>query len=395
MKTPYRKRVLPWIGSIVAFSVLIWVLLQAPEKMVQWEISGPQKTDDRLRPEQYARLIDDNRKTLAQVLFGLGALGTIFFSWRRMLVEQETLRVTQENLRVAQQNLETTRDSKITERFAKAVEQLGAINTTGRKLLEIRFGGIYALERIARDSPSDHWTVMEILTAYVRENAPWIEDEDEPSEFPKDIQAILAVLGRRTLQHETDENLRLDLRSTDLRTASLSNAHLKRVLLGRARLDRSNLEGASLDGADFANASLQGAVLRNAYLRRASFFRAHLESANCPGAHFEQAFFAEAYLKKATFTGAYLNEAYFPDAQLEEVNFFGACLEGAGFDGAHLEGADFSHTKVQGVRFTRARLGGANLRTAIGLTKEQLADAMLSSETTLPDYLDYLLPPPE
>ncbi len=38
--------------------------------------------------------------------------------------------------------------------------------------LEVRLGGIYALERIARDSPKDHWTIMEVLTAYVRENSP-------------------------------------------------------------------------------------------------------------------------------------------------------------------------------------------------------------------------------
>ena len=33
--------------------------------------------------------------------------------------------------------------------------------------------GIYALERIAKESREDYWPVMEILTAYVREHAPW------------------------------------------------------------------------------------------------------------------------------------------------------------------------------------------------------------------------------
>ncbi len=49
-------------------------------------------------------------------------------------------------------NTGATRDSKITERFAKAVEQLGAVDKDGRKLLELHFGGIYTLQRIARDS---------------------------------------------------------------------------------------------------------------------------------------------------------------------------------------------------------------------------------------------------
>jgi hypothetical protein len=30
-------------------------------------------------------------------------------------------------------------------------------------------GGIYSLERISKESPDDYWTVMEILTAFVRD----------------------------------------------------------------------------------------------------------------------------------------------------------------------------------------------------------------------------------
>ena len=35
----------------------------------------------------------------------------------------------------------------------------------------MRIGGIYALERIARDSAKDHPTVMEVLTAFIREHS--------------------------------------------------------------------------------------------------------------------------------------------------------------------------------------------------------------------------------
>jgi hypothetical protein len=59
------------------------------------------------------------------------------------------------------------RAGQITERFTRAIDQLGSSE------LDIRLGGIYALERIARDSPDDHPQVMEVLTAYVREHAPW------------------------------------------------------------------------------------------------------------------------------------------------------------------------------------------------------------------------------
>jgi len=54
----------------------------------------------------------------------------------------------------------------VTDRFIKAIEQLGS------KELDARIGGIYALERVARDSEKDHRTVMEVLTAFIREHSP-------------------------------------------------------------------------------------------------------------------------------------------------------------------------------------------------------------------------------
>ncbi len=57
------------------------------------------------------------------------------------------------------------RQRRITESFSKAVEQLGSDK------LEVRLGGIYSLERISKESPDDYWTVMENLTAFVRERS--------------------------------------------------------------------------------------------------------------------------------------------------------------------------------------------------------------------------------
>ena len=53
----------------------------------------------------------------------------------------------------------------MTDRYTKAIEQLGSDK------LDVRIGGIYALERIARDSARDHPTVMEVLTAFIREHS--------------------------------------------------------------------------------------------------------------------------------------------------------------------------------------------------------------------------------
>jgi hypothetical protein len=60
-----------------------------------------------------------------------------------------------------------SRDGQLTERFTHAVEQLGS------QQVDVRIGGLFALERIAEDSPADRGPIQEILVAFVRNHAPW------------------------------------------------------------------------------------------------------------------------------------------------------------------------------------------------------------------------------
>ena len=55
------------------------------------------------------------------------------------------------------------RQRRLIESFSTAIEQLASDH------VEVRLGGIYALERISQESPRDYGTVMETLTAFVRE----------------------------------------------------------------------------------------------------------------------------------------------------------------------------------------------------------------------------------
>src|SRR5215211_5252617 len=141
------------------------------------------------------------KKDLVQAL-GLNTAGVagavgIYFTWRGQRqarqTQEENQRSTQEQISLtrqsqdqnqqatqaqlgnAQEELRLTRQGQITERFTRAIDQLG------NESLEIRLGGIYALERIDKESPERtyHGTVMEVLTAYVRENSRW--EPVEPS----------------------------------------------------------------------------------------------------------------------------------------------------------------------------------------------------------------------
>ncbi len=102
-------------------------------------------------------------------------------------------------------SLEVTRRGQVTERFTNAINQLGETSK-----LDVRLGGIYALEQIAGDSPDLHWPVVEILAAFIREHTKAGADAQPASGQPEpdqqrmssrmvaaDIQAALTVLGRR------------------------------------------------------------------------------------------------------------------------------------------------------------------------------------------------------
>jgi len=64
---------------------------------------------------------------------------------------------------VALRQVRATREGQVTDRYTKAIDQLDQKNA-----LAVRLGGLYALERIARDSRDDRATIAEVLCAYVR-----------------------------------------------------------------------------------------------------------------------------------------------------------------------------------------------------------------------------------
>ena len=148
-----------------------------------------------------------------------------------------------------------SRQGQITDRITKAVEQLGS------EELSVRLGGIYALERIARDSPADQPQIMEVLTAFARERAPRRPPPSTSTPLARfrptrssqaptaggetlatDVQAVLAVLGRRDLGND---RFLLDLSKTNLRGAKLAGAKLQRV-----KIEGADLKGVELDLSD-------------------------------------------------------------------------------------------------------------------------------------------------
>jgi hypothetical protein len=197
-----------------------------------------------------------------------------------------------------------SREGQVTDRYAKAIEQLGSDK------LDVRIGGIYALERVARDSAADHPTVMEVLTAFVREHSreqsPLPEHGTDPAPPPErrpDVQAALTVVGRRHASRD------IPGRPIDLARADLTGANLADALFFRANLTGARLAHADLTGADLAAAHLAHADLTGARLAQADLFRAKLADARL----------ARADLRGADLTGADLTGALvWPGAAIPE-----------------------------------------------------------------------------
>ena len=257
MKTPIPpagKVVLCVLGCVLLAIIIVWI----PKAQVAAVPSA-----QRFSAENEAR------KTLVQLLGGLALLAGLWLTLRQVRASEITAA--------------SALDGQVTERFSRAVEHLG------RDQLPTRLGGIYSLERIARDSVRDHWTAVEVLLAFVRANAPASDchaarySANEPASPPRpDVQAALTVIGRRSTNQDAAGIL--DLSKTDLRGADFRGLDFQRARFYGACLQSANFTGADVRAADFSAASVRGTVFTDARLDGADLITALTGGTYCQGA---------------------------------------------------------------------------------------------------------------
>ncbi|MET7889531.1 pentapeptide repeat-containing protein, partial [Streptomyces avermitilis] len=213
---------------------------------------------------------------IAVSLPGLAALGALLFTWMQVGQASKELRISEQG--------------QITSRFNAAVGNLGS------QSLDIRLGGIYALQRIMQDSARDHPVVVSVLAAFAQQHAgSSAESLKAPlggtfDHAPKpDVQAAIVTLARR--DPDRDAGTVIDLSETDLR-----GLHFP----GKASI---RLPRAALSGADLRWAFLNGADLRKAYLYNANMDSADLEKADLMGANLAGTSLTGATLKSANLRG--------------------------------------------------------------------------------------------
>ena len=384
-------------------------------------------------------LFDGQASVLGDTGFGMGAviaafLGGPFVIWGTV-IKQETVKYQKEG--------------HITERITSAVEQLGEEKTVKRDggdvtvpNIEVRIGGLLSLERIAQDSTQndkgrDHVRVMEILCAYVRQNAPaseaniswrerWEEARDgkgpdyppiSEGEFLKntigdlagelddyvcvgatkhwawslpgpraDIALALQIIGRRSPDQRQvearwgptaapDAAWVFDTPCPELPDPEGDAPH------GTEKLDAFKaalkLWQARID--DYAGYRLD---LRGTNLQGAGLSGLSLSGARLSGARMEGSAVFDARLEGAFLTNARMDGAIMFEARMAGADLFMASMEGADLSDTRMQGANARLSRMEdaylsGARMVNADLQGARLEGA-NLSRAQMAGAELS-----------------
>lgn len=224
---------------------------------------------------------------------------------------------SKQSAQASQHQAEITERGQFDDRFNHAVQQLG-----NRDSIDIRQGGILALESLLQDSPGHHPTILKLLASFVREHAP-ISECASGKAVPNDIQAALGVIGHHNIHPDT----KASEYSVNLRYTCLSGVDLEGMDFVRAYL-----AGADLSGSDLTGADLTGAYLLSSNLTRVNAIQANFTCATLPNADL-----GESFLAATRFVGADLIYAKLAGAQLGGADLTDAVLDNAVIDPKQLD----------------------------------------------------------
>ncbi len=212
--------------------------------------------------------IDEIDSNFALAFLGTVSGGVALFTGYIAILRSETN--TQQN-EIANRQAITAEEGLITDRINKAVESLGR-NDDGKRLIQVRVGALYALERIAQDSIRDHVRIIKILCAYIRNTSSNDGESDKIEWIRDDIRTIQIIISGR--DQWSEYNRRLEMEAADVKTFDFFNCHL---------------EGAEFQTANLYRANFNKANLKNAWLNHANIGEARLENAILDGVQFAEA----------------------------------------------------------------------------------------------------------
>ena len=393
---PFLLETLLLIGLGVVLVILaLWLL-------PKWQVARLKG----LRVENRFDRENEARKTLAQIIGGVLLLAGLYSSVRTLDLQRV--------------NVDLQREGQITDRFTKAIDQLGAVQPGGavdadgkpKINLEVRLGGIYALDRIAHESAEDQSVIMEVLTAYVRDNSNDASNVDNSgrgdigatwqfrfSGVPpiKSVESgfgaqkaglrpgdIITSMDGQSIRHygslvnnivprEPGTTVKVGyLRNGEQRETTVTigdiykrlgrllgseppmkpRADIQSILTVIGRRDLTHDSGI----LDLGQTNLAGIHLSDANLLAVNLRRAKLH-----GVEFHRANLRRADLIQADLSGAVLNMVDLSNSVPAASNLSRAFLQDVNLSAARLNDANFNRAMLSRVNFSGAYLIGADL----------------------------------
>lgn len=311
-----------------AFAGLILVPIWIQPPLSAADLRGVASAQERVLLEQaQAQTQNSIRATLLQGLAGLLVVAGALATWRQVQI---------------------SREGQITDRLSHAIDQVGSAQ------VDIRVGGIYALERLARDSAADRAAIGEILAAFIRTHAAWPaghRTHPDPHPTPSVDETMLWLTDR----------------APDVRTAVLvlgrfpSYDRPNRLALRRVDLRRTNFYHGLLVNIDMGESNLAGCYAADVRWLNCRFRRTDLRKSRLPGAVLDESDFRDAYLQEVDLEGASLRKADLSRASLREANLRNADLSDADLSEADLRGADLSGARLTGAKSTNIQIDQATV----------------------------------
>lgn len=314
-------------------------------------------------------------RTVGTIVLGAGGAIALLLAARRQQTAEQDLVTKRHDLMLREQaNNDVRHDAaerRISDLYLKAVDQLGADKAP------VRLAGLYALDRLAQDNPSQRQTIVNVISAYLRMPYKLPEKPPDPGaekevhdEYRSDVQEReVRTTAQRILTDHLDPNYRDGRRfwpdiDLDLSGALLIDVMFRDCRLNNARFSNARFCGDTLlmgihfdgetrfDGVTFSGDTWfsEARFTGNVRFDQATFeAEARFDAATFKGtATFRSAsFLREARFKSTTFTGSVVfSKATFSDS----VNFDGATF----FEDAYLPGVTFAHRSY----FTEAAFAG-------------------------------------
>ncbi|MDA8882528.1 pentapeptide repeat-containing protein [Alphaproteobacteria bacterium] len=223
---------------------------------------------------------DSNSSILRNLsLLAVSVIGLPFVIWRSFTAHKQA---------------KTSESGLQNDRYQKGAEMLG------NKSLATRLGGVYALERLAKEQPEAyHMQIMKLFCAFTRhptaDSAIEFKQNDETTSTETcqarlDVHAVAVAIGRRTKKQIDIENKK-EYSSGKFYPdyqIDLSHACLRKIFLDAANLANANLSGAklfhtNLSNADLWSINLSGAELHHTNLSKAALIGIDLSGVNLSG----------------------------------------------------------------------------------------------------------------